>query len=694
MRKKSNNRGFSLIELVVAMAVLAIVGASIYAFVSTSTKSYNNVSQDVDLQEEAQIAMNQLTSILMNAQNAVTYNAEADGTRKLCIYNNDNRYIIEKDSNDSSLYYRLETRKTDDTGAYTNDFVEVADADRALLAEYLDDFNITVDESSSAIVVDIEMDFVKAKRSYTAKEKVTLRNSVRLSGDLNAIYAENTGSTKVTPTYTGIMAQLGTEKFSSARTNALEVVMTDSGNCTLPLSVSIVGNNYPSQSYGTSLTGSSVRDGAELSRVEGGSVVISKDEEASALTLSVVASAWPTLTCNITINIKKISGITIGNNITNPDSAFKLGSEITLGSSAAGSQLYATVSGTGNLSEADKDFQWVAGENCRIEGNKLIITSDESKIGQTFTVIAKSTKSDKTDSFSGTIMARSTNLVLTADSGTLNRGGSVRLTATDGSEVYAQKDVTYSFSVSGGASSDLFTLTSGGTLSAAKELDYNKEYTVTVTAALAYKTDVKQSVTITVPAVALEYALSENGTYSKKVTIPMRNLSTAEGKNAYTVYYRITGIENGKLSNITWKQWGSINEKFADTVAIGSSTITFTKINKSYDGAMYQYDGTYYYLDGTPSIGDVQLSASPITVNNNYGNISVNVKENNGNYVTYNYFIPVEATDGYVTLQGTNVQYRVTSYGSYWVLEFKKTDSITFKHTKYTNYGGGDWYES
>jgi hypothetical protein len=356
----------------------------------------------------------------------------------------------------------------------------------------------------------------------------------------------------------------------------------------------------------------------------------------------------------ITINVKKILGITIGNNITNPDTAFRLGSEITLGSTAA-SQLYATVNGTGNLSEDDKKFTWEAGDNCKIVGNTLIIDSEESKIGQKFTVIAKSAKSSKTATFSGTITARSTTLVLTADSSTVDRGGSVQFTATDGSKAYPQKDVTYSYSVSGGAAGTSFVLTQGGQLSVSKELDYNKEYTVTVTAALSYKNNVKQSVTVTVPAVTVRFSQTKNGVYSDNITVPMRNLSPKEGRNTYTIYYQITGVKDGKLSDIMWS--GSNSEYFGATTKIGDSTIAFKKTSKDFDGKNDNFDYSQFEkLNGTPVIGDAQVTSSGIVVYNKKDKTNITLKKD-GEYVSY--YIPVEATNGPVSLAGTDIVYSI-----------------------------------
>jgi hypothetical protein len=112
---------------------------------------------------------------------------------------------------------------------------------------------------------------------------------------------------------------------------------------------------------------------------------------------------------------------------------------------------------------------------------------------------------------------------------------------------------------------------------------------------------------------------------------------------------------------------------------------------------VYQYDNTYYWLEGIPTVGGVALKDSQISVNNNYGNISVSINENNGGYKNYSYYIPAEVTNGYVTLAGTNVQYMVeyiqNGNNKYWKLTFKETNSMKYGRTTYTNYGG-DWNQS
>lgn len=62
-----NPKGYSLIELIVVVAILAIVGTAVFGFFLTSSRLYKNDSDEVNLQYESQLAVNQLENLLIDA---------------------------------------------------------------------------------------------------------------------------------------------------------------------------------------------------------------------------------------------------------------------------------------------------------------------------------------------------------------------------------------------------------------------------------------------------------------------------------------------------------------------------------------------------------------------------------------------------------------------------------------------------
>jgi prepilin-type N-terminal cleavage/methylation domain-containing protein len=303
MHEMNRNAGFSLVELIVAIAIMAIIGGSIVGFLSTSSASYKIVSEEADLQEEAQLAMNQLETLLINAECGVAYDLAAD---TLYIYNSENRYLITWDKDAATLNYSSEKRSKDAaSGKYLNTFE--TSGGTALMAEYLDGFSVSVD-SSSGIVADVSMHFVKSEKTYQVSQKVALRNtSLVVSSDPELVYAGEADGGEVTTLYYGMTVQLGTKKFAVGSTNSYDVTLGGSEDVTIPLSVAIKGSYYPSQSYSAKLIGSSLTDSDAKSRVsgDGSSVIIASGETSTSLTLTVISTAAPSLQCTVTIYVNR-----------------------------------------------------------------------------------------------------------------------------------------------------------------------------------------------------------------------------------------------------------------------------------------------------------------------------------------------------------------------------------------------------
>lgn len=72
---KRKNAGFTLIELVISMAILAVLGTAIGSFVYTSIKQYHAASSEVWVQTEAQAVQNQIQNLLIDATKGISADA-------------------------------------------------------------------------------------------------------------------------------------------------------------------------------------------------------------------------------------------------------------------------------------------------------------------------------------------------------------------------------------------------------------------------------------------------------------------------------------------------------------------------------------------------------------------------------------------------------------------------------------------
>ena len=97
-------------ELICAIAILAIVTASIGSVMVVSASSYQRDSYEVSLQQEAQVTANQIAALVIDSTAGVSYTcplgaylseddaraagAPAGGDRTLSIDGNGHRYVV------------------------------------------------------------------------------------------------------------------------------------------------------------------------------------------------------------------------------------------------------------------------------------------------------------------------------------------------------------------------------------------------------------------------------------------------------------------------------------------------------------------------------------------------------------------------------------------------------------------------
>lgn len=199
---KENNKGFTLIELVITLAIVAILSLAAFSFAIVSSRTYQKQTKDVEVQYESQLAMNQIQELLIDAGKAVSYSYDsvspgtaavidtnmlesdssvptAAATKELAIYNKDKYYVIQWVKADERLYY-YEYK-------YTPSGFTIS-ADKVRMADYVQSFSVDLSNVDQTGSVALDAVFRKDK-DYQVTQNVRIRNKVEVNKSLVDIYS-------------------------------------------------------------------------------------------------------------------------------------------------------------------------------------------------------------------------------------------------------------------------------------------------------------------------------------------------------------------------------------------------------------------------------------------------------------------------------------------------------------------------
>ena len=73
MGVRENQKGFTIIEVLIATVILSIVVLTVCAFIMVGSKSYAAGNSDINVQQEAQLALNQMSDVLIDTTRSVNY---------------------------------------------------------------------------------------------------------------------------------------------------------------------------------------------------------------------------------------------------------------------------------------------------------------------------------------------------------------------------------------------------------------------------------------------------------------------------------------------------------------------------------------------------------------------------------------------------------------------------------------------
>ncbi len=194
-RFTKNNDGFSLVELMVSVAILMVVMGSVLTMLALMSSSFSTSQKEVQLQDSVQATYTIVSDIIKEAQtetnngiNSVQYD-KID--KKAYIIDEDTQdwtkskfYIVEYDASKKILYLYSENLYTDITAAapsakvdYKNINVKsLSDKDSYLLAKNVKSFSIDDSKYNNGYVI-LTLEIENGSRTASITQNVYLRNS-------------------------------------------------------------------------------------------------------------------------------------------------------------------------------------------------------------------------------------------------------------------------------------------------------------------------------------------------------------------------------------------------------------------------------------------------------------------------------------------------------------------------------------
>ena len=184
-RLMKNNKGLTLLELIVSFALLGIVSAAVVGLVSTGAGTYRSVNTEVSLQYESQLTMNQLQEYLIDCNGGIFWDsatktlyvadrADADAAGDPAVIT-----VHRFQQKDREIYYS--------SGTVTGQACDFGE--EYLLSSYVDvfDFSYTHRTDStgrslcSSCIVTLRLTL--GTRSYEAQQSLTMRNPALTSSN-------------------------------------------------------------------------------------------------------------------------------------------------------------------------------------------------------------------------------------------------------------------------------------------------------------------------------------------------------------------------------------------------------------------------------------------------------------------------------------------------------------------------------
>lgn len=327
MKMKRENKGFSLVELIITIAIFSIVGVVIGGFLLASNRAYSVSANELDIQEEAQLVANQLQEMILDTAIGISYQyvvSDASGSELIDYMNND-LSLPAGDLSKKQLwiygdgyYYQIYWDKAA-SALYLVEYVKTvagyAPADGmptsgVILGEYVTDFSVDLSAVASSRMVSFDIVFQKpnSDRDYLVSRSISLRNNVLTNKSKEEVY--NSAGLEFEPVPDNLSITPAYDEVWPGETVSYNVTLTCSRG------------GVPSQDVNWALSSGDGRSLSDETKVTAGGILrVSGMEESSLINIHATASGYnyttnaeQTLSKDLVVAVKQIRGLTITRN--------------------------------------------------------------------------------------------------------------------------------------------------------------------------------------------------------------------------------------------------------------------------------------------------------------------------------------------------------------------------------------------
>lgn len=192
---KLNNEGFTLVELLLSIMILAIVSTAIFSFMIVGSRMFTKTNLEVDMQYEAQIMKNYMNDLITDTTKQLQFYQKSDNHGNtfgadncLVIYTEDCVAYLAWIKESNQVHY-LEKNKDsfviDEQGKYLVDFNdnEKQASNWPVMAKYVSGFQCNLEDlKKEHRIFSSVLSFKLQEKEYSTTHTITLRNEVFYEG--------------------------------------------------------------------------------------------------------------------------------------------------------------------------------------------------------------------------------------------------------------------------------------------------------------------------------------------------------------------------------------------------------------------------------------------------------------------------------------------------------------------------------